>query len=334
MLIHSVTYNADGAPASAPPVFSDIHFKNTNIISRDGYNKKWLTTGITIDGFDNDNNTDENYIQNVTFEDITLGTSENIDQTISLKRSKNISFYNVLQYDGNEPTYSKNSASNITVDAADNNDPSAPTGLLTNELENPLNAENSTFGWIVNDKDKDEVQTAYEIVITDEVTGEKVWDSGKVESSEQSYVGMTEGTPIDDNPDDGDVMPITFGYTMQNNKLTDVDAYRNERVGAATVYIATYDSFGRLDRLITKPLEAGEGNTEQNYTLSDDEAVERTEGGIIKLFVWEQGSEGTMMKPLSEAEKIDGTSGSAHSSSDFANVDSLEAAHPYSWRVR
>ena len=66
--------------------------------------------------------------------------------------------------------------------------PDAPSCLLINELVNPLNVEKPTFGWVVNDKNKNEIQTAYEIVVTDEISGNTVWDSGKVNSSEQSYV--------------------------------------------------------------------------------------------------------------------------------------------------
>lgn len=58
----------------------------------------------------------------------------------------------------------------LSVKAAENTAPLAPRGLLTNELENPLNVEEPTFGWIVNDSDENEVQTAYEIVVTDTVT--------------------------------------------------------------------------------------------------------------------------------------------------------------------
>lgn len=69
-----------------------------------------------------------------------------------------------------------------------NTPPSAPTGLLTNELTAPMNVEKPVFGWIVNDDDYNEIQTAYEILVTDDVTNEIVWDSGKIKSSEQSYV--------------------------------------------------------------------------------------------------------------------------------------------------
>lgn len=76
--------------------------------------------------------------------------------------------------------------------AEGNTAPLAPIGLLTEEMENPLNVEGAPdFSWIVQDADKDEIQTAYEIVVTDAITGETVWDSQKIESSEQSYVKYT-----------------------------------------------------------------------------------------------------------------------------------------------
>ncbi len=74
------------------------------------------------------------------------------------------------------------------VYAEGNTAPSAPDGLLTNELVHPMNVEKPVFGWIVNDADENDVQTAYEVVVTDEITGTTVWDSGKVSSSEQSYI--------------------------------------------------------------------------------------------------------------------------------------------------
>ena len=70
-----------------------------------------------------------------------------------------------------------------------NSAPEAPSALLTNELENPMNVEGiPRFSWWLNDTDMDESQTAYQIVVKDEVTGEQVFDSGKVNSSEQSNV--------------------------------------------------------------------------------------------------------------------------------------------------
>lgn len=94
---------------------------------------------------------------------------------------------------GGDKSSNNNLTESLTEDLeedlpVDNNPPAAPTELLTNELERPLNAENISFRWVVNDMDLDEVQTAYEMIVTDGVTGETVWDSGKVSSSEQSNV--------------------------------------------------------------------------------------------------------------------------------------------------
>ena len=75
-----------------------------------------------------------------------------------------------------------------TADPSGATAPDAPSGLLTNELEAPMNAETVYFGWLVNDADENDYQTAYRITVTDGITGETAWDSGKVESSEQSYI--------------------------------------------------------------------------------------------------------------------------------------------------
>lgn len=72
--------------------------------------------------------------------------------------------------------------------AEDNTPPSPPSGLLTNELTSPDNVENPVFSWIVNDTDRNEIQSAYEIVVSDAISKEEIWNSGKVTSSEQSYI--------------------------------------------------------------------------------------------------------------------------------------------------
>jgi alpha-L-rhamnosidase len=65
--------------------------------------------------------------------------------------------------------------------------PLAPTGLTVGDQARPLDVEGSpAFGWLPRDIDPGEVQTAYEIKISD---GHRtVWDSGKVASSQESYV--------------------------------------------------------------------------------------------------------------------------------------------------
>ena len=72
----------------------------------------------------------------------------------------------------------------------------APTGLLTNEAESPMNVEGAPlFDWWVNDPDYDEYQTAYEIRLYDGITDEQVWSSGKVNSGNQNCVPYT-GDPL------------------------------------------------------------------------------------------------------------------------------------------
>jgi alpha-L-rhamnosidase len=65
--------------------------------------------------------------------------------------------------------------------------PGTPTGLTVGDQARPLNVEGAPmFGWLPRDVDPGEVQTAYQIKVSD---GRKtVWDSGKVTSSAESYV--------------------------------------------------------------------------------------------------------------------------------------------------
>ena len=77
-----------------------------------------------------------------------------------------------------------------------NRAPGAPFGLLTNESEYPMNVEGAPmFDWWVSDEDFDEIQTAYQIRLYDGVTESLLWDSGKVESSEQNCV-LYSGDPL------------------------------------------------------------------------------------------------------------------------------------------
>lgn len=73
--------------------------------------------------------------------------------------------------------------------------PSAPTGLLSNGMTNPqaLDREGPLFTWIMNDSDRNEVQTAYQILVASSV--EKInanvgdiWNSGKIISSNSASV--------------------------------------------------------------------------------------------------------------------------------------------------
>ena len=72
------------------------------------------------------------------------------------------------------------------------NAPLAPTDLNIADRANPLNVEGTPlFGWQPNDADGNEIQTAYQIQLTRASDGVVIWDSGKVPSSAESFVGYT-----------------------------------------------------------------------------------------------------------------------------------------------
>ncbi|MFF3564298.1 alpha-L-rhamnosidase N-terminal domain-containing protein [Streptomyces sp. NPDC002574] len=69
-----------------------------------------------------------------------------------------------------------------------NHAPEAPAGLTVDDRTDPLAVDGTPqFGWLPQDKDAGEVQTAYRIVVRDS-RGHTVWDSGRVAGSEQSWV--------------------------------------------------------------------------------------------------------------------------------------------------
>ncbi|WP_435771481.1 family 78 glycoside hydrolase catalytic domain [Nocardioides sp. SYSU DS0651] len=74
--------------------------------------------------------------------------------------------------------------------------PSAPVGLTVDDLPHPLNADESPrFGWLPQDADANEVQTAYKIEVRD-ADGAVMWDSDKVKSAQQAYVDY-DGVPLE-----------------------------------------------------------------------------------------------------------------------------------------
>ena len=67
--------------------------------------------------------------------------------------------------------------------------PGPPVRLTVGDRARPLNVEGMpAFGWLPQDRDGNEVQTAYQIRVFRDRDGALVWDSGKVRSSEQQYV--------------------------------------------------------------------------------------------------------------------------------------------------
>src|ERR1700753_403738 len=71
--------------------------------------------------------------------------------------------------------------------AADPAPPGAPTQLTVGDNPRPLDVTGAPqFGWMPTAAGGDDVQTAYEIQVSKGAT--QVWDSGKVASSDESYV--------------------------------------------------------------------------------------------------------------------------------------------------
>ena len=77
-----------------------------------------------------------------------------------------------------------------------NRPPGAPTLLTVDDAAAPIEVEGPPqFGWVVNDPDRGEVQTAYQVVVRELPVGggsaKLVWDSGEVHSDQQAYVTPT-----------------------------------------------------------------------------------------------------------------------------------------------
>jgi alpha-L-rhamnosidase len=72
--------------------------------------------------------------------------------------------------------------------SAPSNRPDAPTRLTVDDLSRPIDtSETPRFGWLPQDRDRNEVQTAYKVEVRD-AAGALVWDSDKVRSAQQAYV--------------------------------------------------------------------------------------------------------------------------------------------------
>ena len=114
--------------------------------------------------------------------------------------------------------------------------PTAPTELSTNYASNPLGIDTpkAVFGWVVNDADRGEVQSAFELLVASsrndcEVGKGVVWNSGKVTSPAQNDIRY-EGPALagksrywwkirtwdkDDQPGDWST-PVTFETAFLN----------------------------------------------------------------------------------------------------------------------
>mgnify|MGYP000085478773 CR=1 FL=1 len=89
----------------------------------------------------------------------------------------------------------------ISICPALGSPPDMPTNLRVNDVVNPVGIGNSPFfGWYVNDPDKNEIQTAYQVLVasSDVLLGADVgdvWDSGKVSSRLQNHIHFA-GSPL------------------------------------------------------------------------------------------------------------------------------------------
>jgi alpha-L-rhamnosidase len=85
-----------------------------------------------------------------------------------------------------------------SLSSAQNTPPGAPTGLLLDLMAHPLAVENPNprFSWIVNDPDRSERQSAYQILVSGD--NGVVWDSLRTESAESSNV-LYAGAPLKPN---------------------------------------------------------------------------------------------------------------------------------------
>lgn len=116
--------------------------------------------------------------------------------------------------------------------------PDAPYNLRSFDKYNPVGTDNKPyFGWYVNDPDDNEIQTAYQILITSTLSNLNadngdIWNSGKVSSRKQNYV-QSEGKPLSSASryywkvrtwdKDGYVSPYSVTATFETGLLTNSD---------------------------------------------------------------------------------------------------------------
>ncbi|MFC1627623.1 family 78 glycoside hydrolase catalytic domain [Gemmatimonadota bacterium] len=170
--------------------------------------------------------------------------------------------------------------------------PDPPTGLLTNHTRNPLHLDSEApfFTWQVNDTDRNEIQTAYQIVAGLSAPGvgippQPVWDSGEVRST-RSVAVLWSGPALE--PDtrywwrvrtwdrDGNISPwsepASFETGLPGNRFSaryiwdgsenvnDYAYFRSEftvpsAIGQAKVFITAHDDY----RLFVNGREVGRG---------------------------------------------------------------------------
>jgi len=136
-----------------------------------------------------------------------------------------------------------NAQSQTAKSRTSNTAPSAPEHLTVGDRPDPLAVEGlPQFGWYPQDKDGNELQSAYELRVSH--GGEQVWDSGKVTSSDQSWVpyagpqlspGTTYQWSVRTWDREGAVSPYaapaTFGTGLRDGDWSGADWIRRPATG-------------------------------------------------------------------------------------------------------
>ena len=131
----------------------------------------------------------------------------------------------------------------------------APTHLTVNDLSTPLAVAGVPgFGWLPQDSAGNETQTAYDIVVSDGLTGNPVWDSGKVASSAESYVSY--GGPTLTDGDEYKWSVTTWNAQDQESPAAgsffDTGIADNEWSGAQWIRRATTGNDSKIDYTLAR----------------------------------------------------------------------------------
>lgn len=169
-----------------------------------------------------------------------------------------------------------------------NHPPEAPTGMLVELLSEPLGIENVSpgFSWIVNDPDRDEIQSAYQLLVASSLEGlakndADVWDSGKTNSSQSSNVVFG-----------GDALLASSNYYWKV-RTWDKDGQAGPYSEPQLFTTAVKDDW------TAKPIWMGESNTFQeegwsDYTFEVDFTIQAVSAGVYfrahdfnKNYLWQ-----------------------------------------------
>lgn len=178
-----------------------------------------------------------------------------------------------------------------TAQAADGTAPTAPTRLTVEDQAHPLEVDGAPrFGWLPQDVDGGEVQTAYEVEVRDD-EDQVVWGSGKVDSDQQAYVDY-EGDELDPGAAydwtvrtwdrTGQVSPWAPEATFETG-LEDGDwggaQWIRRQPGALTGALQLQDGQGRHTGAGITVAKTGRDWTD--YTLDVDITPRRNSAGIV-----------------------------------------------------